>query len=73
VQRLNCLAFVIVYFSLYDCFYLLPVYWIEQYQKKYQSKTIQYEIIKRECIKLEIIYPGILDLKEKIQMLINKS
>jgi recombination protein U len=26
VQRLNCLAFVIVYFSLYDCFYLLPVY-----------------------------------------------
>ncbi|MDR1234772.1 MAG: Holliday junction resolvase RecU [Mycoplasmataceae bacterium] len=65
-SQCNCMAFVIVHFSLCDEFYLLSIQWIDQYLVKYNKKTIKYEDIKKECQLISIIYPGILNLIEKI-------
>jgi penicillin-binding protein-related factor A (putative recombinase) len=57
---------VIVYFSLFDEFYLLQIRWIDNYVKTNEKKTIKYEAIKQECQLLPIVYPGIINLAEKI-------
>jgi penicillin-binding protein-related factor A (putative recombinase) len=45
---------------------LLPIDWIDNYVKTHQKKTIKYEAIKKECQLLSIVYPGILNLIDKI-------
>ncbi|MDR0674729.1 MAG: Holliday junction resolvase RecU [Mycoplasmataceae bacterium] len=65
-EHAGSIAFVIVYFSLHDKFHLLPIKWIDECTKINQTKTIKYDRIAKECQLLSIVYPGILNLLEKI-------
>jgi penicillin-binding protein-related factor A (putative recombinase) len=44
----------------------LPIEWIDNYKNKHNRKSIKYEDIKKECQPLSIVYPGILNLVDKI-------
>jgi recombination protein U len=65
------LAYLMVYFSIYETFYLIPFDQIINYVKTSKSRTIPYAYVQKNFIKLEIIYPGIIDfighIKQTIQ------
>lgn len=54
-------VFLLVYFSLYDKFYLINFLWIQTWLKLNKTKTIRYEEIVKNGNELPIIYPGIID------------
>jgi recombination protein U len=56
-------VFLLIYFSLYEKFYLINFAWIQQWIHNHvdHSKTIKYEEIVSNCQELPIIYPGIID------------
>lgn len=60
-------TFILVYFSLYSAFYLIEYTWLMK--QKEISNSIEYKKIQNECYKLEIFFPGILNLKQVFSLL----
>jgi recombination protein U len=63
VIRHGAKVFLLVYFSLYEKFYLINFTWIQQWldNPNNNSKTIKYDEIVNNCQELPVIYPGIID------------
>jgi penicillin-binding protein-related factor A (putative recombinase) len=57
---------LIVYFNRYEEFYLIHFEWIKDWIKRNNKKAIEYDEIKQSCIKLDLVYPGILTLIDKL-------
>ncbi|MDR3163835.1 MAG: Holliday junction resolvase RecU [Mycoplasmataceae bacterium] len=70
VEQHKGFAFLIIYFSLYESFFLIPFPKINEYVSSHRYKTIPYEEIQKMGTKLEIIYPGIIDVVSSIKSII---
>ncbi|MDR0545412.1 MAG: Holliday junction resolvase RecU [Mycoplasmataceae bacterium] len=66
--KTKILAFVIIYFHKHEQFFVLPISWIAKHLEQ-KNKTIPYQEIKNNCLSLPIIYPGIIDLEQAINVI----
>ena len=68
----HCICFFIIQFYDIDETYLLPVENLIKYCEENKHKSIPYDSIVKMSIKLEIVFPGILNLTQALAQLMKK-
>ncbi|GMO17253.1 MAG: hypothetical protein Ta2E_08540 [Mycoplasmoidaceae bacterium] len=62
-------SFIIVFFSYYNTFILIDIRWLQKYLEDGNKKNIPFELLKKECIVVDIIFPGIIDINKGLNQL----
>ena len=71
IDSLNGIAFIIIYFIMFDEFYFIEISKIKKLLAAKHQQHINYEWFKINGSKLSIIFPGILNLLDPIKKIIN--
>ena len=72
-EKHQSLCFLVIHFYDIDETYLLPIEKLINYCSQYKKKTIHYDAIVNMSIKLEITFPGILNLTNCLDQLIENK
>ena len=71
-ENYHCICFLIIQFFDIDETYLLPIENLIAYCSEHKKKSIPYDAVAKMSYKLEIVFPGILNIIDCLDQLITK-